>query len=745
MKHSILASACCLVALAAASIASAQAAGWTHQAPKPTPFGMKDVQMLSASEAFAVGYEFLGDSAVVLHTTDGGQTWDPSYPATNDLEGIFFLDAQRGWAVGNGFFHTLDGGATWIKDSQQGSIYDVTFVDALHGFACGNGGYTYRSTNGGLTWQSSTLPNITTLTSVFFHDAQRGWTLNINGELWKTTDGGVSWSLHWDAGAYLHTIEFFNDLDGWAIGGDSFFQTSDGGATWQQRSVPTGTWVYGISFSDPQHGWGVGPGSVRTTDGGATWLPMPDATSYQDLTAVDFIDDKHGILVGGAGIIETSTDGGLVWSSAMSGGTGFTHGLDAIDGMHAWAANDGGEVLRTTNGGAVWERSYVTGFDSFGEMNDVDFLDTGLGWAVGTANAFSGNTAKVVRSDDGGVTWQVQYTEAGAYMAAVEVVDAQTVYALGWVPGPFGAGGFLLRTTNGGQSWVRLDTVAFQEDVEFVDANTGWTVGGAVLKTTDGGQTWTPQFDVGGSCCYVEGVSFADPLNGWFSGWDGIYHTTDGGTTWTPQVATGAPYFQPLKEIQAVSATEAWVVGQDGYVAHTTDAGATWVQETFTTGFQYGFEACYFFENGDGWVGGANVFPQGGIYLRDGATTSVCQTDLGEPGHGLLRITMCGDPLATGGVSTLQATSTPLTAGQPLFIGLSTQNNSTYVELLKWSLIPWPLEAILMGTLDGVGSYSLDVPGGFGPLTIYVQAVAISPYDFSGHATSNALQVELLP
>ena len=425
--------------------------------------------------------------------------------------------------------------------------------------------------------------------------------------------------------------------------------------------------------------------------------------------------------------------------------TAFVHGLDAVDSMHAWAALDGNEVLRTVDGGTNWMHSSVPGISGFGQLDDVDFFDANRGWAVGTDNAFTGYTGQIARSVDGGATWAIQHTIPFAIMESIEVVDAMIVYAVGYIPGGSGYG-FLMKTTNGGVTWTDVaGTGAAQEDTSFVDANTGWSVGGGVYRTLDGGATWESQFDVGGSCCYVEGVSFADAQNGWFVGWDDVYHTTDGGNTWTQQFPEGAPENQPIKDVHAINSTTAWIVGQDGYVARTTNGGTTWVQEMFVPGFQYAFEACYFLDMDTGWVGGANVPPQGGIWARDGSEGFVCQTDLGEKGHGMLFMSMCGDPLSPGGVSTLQVQGNPITANKTLFLIFSATNQPTYYEIIKWSLIPGAPHVIVPAVLDGDSSFTANVPGGGGPFTLYLQAVADSPLDYSGHATSNALQLDFLP
>ena len=64
-----------------------------------------------------------GQEGLVLHTADGGQTWNQQETdAYDDLHDIVFIDKQRGWAVGGDIFanmilHTANGGETWEPQS----------------------------------------------------------------------------------------------------------------------------------------------------------------------------------------------------------------------------------------------------------------------------------------------------------------------------------------------------------------------------------------------------------------------------------------------------------------------------------------------------------------------------------------------------------------------------------------------------------------------------------------------------
>jgi photosystem II stability/assembly factor-like uncharacterized protein len=254
------------------------------------------------------------------------------------------------------------------------------------------------------------------------------------------------------------------------------------------------------------------------------------------------------------------------------------------------------------NGGGHWKRVAVTGFDNYGSIQDVDFLDGSLGWAVGRHEFFGGGTGRIVRSTNGGRTWTVQHSVPGAYMEDVEVVSGQNVIALGQIP--LGAR-FILRSTNGGQTWTDVSpSQAVFMGADFVNASTGWVVGGRIYKSTNGGQSWVEQFTPDQ---LLYSVSFADALNGWAVGWGPtLLHTTDGGQTWAPQFEN-APT-NVIFAVQALSPDVAWIAGANGLVAQTTDGGATWQPESLPGGGSPALEALRFLDPDRGWVGGEGIW-----------------------------------------------------------------------------------------------------------------------------------------
>jgi photosystem II stability/assembly factor-like uncharacterized protein/TolA-binding protein len=115
-------------------VVSADAAGrWGYA---PLPFAA-ELQANCDFHAVAVRDEHVWvagrPGSVVLHSADGGGKWElqPTGQAL-PLHGLFFLDARRGWAVGElgTILRTEDGGKTWQAGHRGGRRAAVLFVHA---------------------------------------------------------------------------------------------------------------------------------------------------------------------------------------------------------------------------------------------------------------------------------------------------------------------------------------------------------------------------------------------------------------------------------------------------------------------------------------------------------------------------------------------------------------------------------------------------------------------------------------
>jgi len=138
----------------------------------------------------------------------------------------------------------------------------------------------------------------------------------------------------------------------------------------------------------------------------------------------------------------------------------------------------GGTILRTTDGGVSWE-SQSSGSSNL--LLGVSFTDAATGTIVG-----GGGT--ILRTTDGGVTWLPQMSGVTTTLTSVMMVSASVGYVVGDL-------GVILATTDGGEVWTAQasGTTAGLKEVSFSDATTGTIVGdaGTILRTTTGGGVTT--------------------------------------------------------------------------------------------------------------------------------------------------------------------------------------------------------------------------------------------------------------
>jgi hypothetical protein len=214
-------------------------------------------------------------------------------------------------------------------------------------------------------------------------------------------------------------------------------------------------------------------------------------------------------------------------------------------------------------------------------LYSVKAVSQTVAWAAG-----AGGT--VLRTINGGNTWtQVGNGNIGtADIYNVDAISATTAFV---TTSP--AATYIFRTTNGGTSWdtVFTQTGGFVDAIKMVDGTTGYAVGdpvGAtwtVLKTTNGGATWaritTEPAVVGGETGTQNGFCVVGSTHIWFNSGVGgrIYRSANGGATWSsgvaPFAATSNVWFNNTQYGIATGSTA-------NQVARSTDGGATWTNVT---------------------------------------------------------------------------------------------------------------------------------------------------------------------
>jgi photosystem II stability/assembly factor-like uncharacterized protein len=280
------------------------------------------------------------------------------------LHAVYFLDADRGWAVGSSgaLLHTSDGGQTWamMRRPSGDALRDVYFADEQHGWlVCERSIYLLKE-----------------------KDEPRTYLMN-------TTNGGQTWRrvnvTARDVDARLVRALFTGEGRAWAFGeAGVLYTTRDGGGSWVRQRVPTRHLLLGGAFLNSEEGWLVGAGAtlLQTSDGGETWRTgaIQGSTAQVRFTAVSFVDRLRGWAVGSQGRVFVTTDGGRRWHAQASNVTADLYDVKFLDAAEGWAAGAEGVLIHTTDGGEHWatEPSGTTH-----PLERLFFASRERGWAVG--------------------------------------------------------------------------------------------------------------------------------------------------------------------------------------------------------------------------------------------------------------------------------------------------------------------------------------------------------------------------
>jgi hypothetical protein len=185
-------------------------------------------------------------------------------------------------------------------------LNDVFFLDPDRGWAVGDRGAIWHTEDGGRHWRLQDAPVPCRLEAVWFVDDRRGWivggwthpyTHRTTGIVLRTSDGGQRWetlpSLSLPA---LKGVKFFDLRNGWALGNASalypvgVFRTEDGGLSWSSVSATRGaSWLSG-DFVDAQSGVVAGrqPTVARVQQRGTEMIELPSSgRSNGSLRAVE--------------------------------------------------------------------------------------------------------------------------------------------------------------------------------------------------------------------------------------------------------------------------------------------------------------------------------------------------------------------------------------------------------------------------------------------------------------------------
>ncbi|QAX84809.1 hypothetical protein C2E19_13505 [Pseudomonas sp. DTU12.3] len=228
---------------------------------------------------------------------------------------------------------------------------------------------------------------------------------------------------------------------------------------------------------------------LYSDDQGKTWT-QAKVPSRQLLTAVYFVDDKHGWAVGHDAQILASADGGLTWSKQFEDLKRESPLLDVWfkDVNSGLAVGAYGALLETTDGGKNWQ-------DVSDRLDNEDQFHLNAIAAVKDAGLFIvGESGSMFRSADWGQTWEkLEGPYEGSLFGVIGTAQSQTLLA-------YGLRGNLYRSTDFGSTWEQVELKAARGSLEF--GLSGATLlpdgsivivgnGGSVISSSDNGETFS--------------------------------------------------------------------------------------------------------------------------------------------------------------------------------------------------------------------------------------------------------------
>ena len=482
----------------------------------------------------------------VYKTEDRAETWRAvnrgiELPGWN-WTGVLAMDKLNSqhlyYAHGLGIYETEDGGESWhdpSRDSCPSMPVDLVvhpadgktlFVQSIGDSAAGCQGGVYVSRDGGQTWDLSQATDASGNAAALAIDGANGthlYAASDNG-LYGSDDGGATWSLVLHHPCSAITFAPNNDQVTYCGFDQALEETRDGGTTWR-RLRDGGLTAIAIPLHDPQSLWVGGEGLVLSGDSGESWTERGSGLGAGHVElGIDPVDNLTLYLQTSSGWLYRSTDEGRNWMVIEDQGSGLSFGAPT----NALYRAAGERILVSQDNGNTW--------DSLQAPTNLMFVGTNPRrpetlYAMGQQCGAQGS---IYTSTDSGRTWSenVVNVPCDRTRAFVGSGEGQRVYLIGDTE--------LVRSDDGGETWQycaisyaarygsRLTLDPRDDDHLYLPTRFD-----GVMVSEDGCESWQPSNNGLGSL-FVNTVAI-DPGNPdtLYAGTDGgAYVSFDGGASW---------------------------------------------------------------------------------------------------------------------------------------------------------------------------------------------------------------------
>lgn len=541
----------------------------------PTNNVIYDIHFLNPDVGIAVGGNSTYSHQLIVKTYNGGTDWDVIMELDGNgdlLQDIYFVNDQVGYVVGTGsaILKTEDGGESWVNlnNVPSGNYTGVHFLNGSVGFAVGASGVVIKTQNGGQSWQSIDLAVGYRLNCIYFH-GEVGFILGDNGICFKSEDGGANWQL-FELGtlASLYDMKINPDGNGLISGRrGTILVTRDSGENWNQEYADFGLDINAVEIVGDNIAHAAG-------DNGAILKqhPLPQNYSVQ-WAPTEFLSDpnildpivshptssmSYTVTVSDADGLSVSDNVSVVVYPANVQISSDPNPNPDSDPFQLYAGVETG----------LWK---VINNEISGSYYDVHFINADTGFATGIYQG----TGILVKTTDGGKTWNHRYTDFNGIIYSIHFPTEDIGYA-------GCAFGKLLKTTDGGETWVETQTQTTEhiQSIHFSDSNHG--IGGCnsgiTIRTSNGGQNWytsdlnssstvSTVYMLNSNRCYAKGVGI---------GTQAFFQSESGGAYWS--AVTLPEGFFSLNHVDFLNEDVGYMLGSSNNftLLRTINGGESW-------------------------------------------------------------------------------------------------------------------------------------------------------------------------
>jgi photosystem II stability/assembly factor-like uncharacterized protein len=280
----------------------------------------------------------IGERGMVVLSDDGGRQWRQAHvPVSVTLTSASFVDARQGWIAGHSgvVLHTSDGGESWSLQT-DGVALAKAALEQARGLPSANADRDHRIQDAQrLVEDGADKP----LLSICFADARRGMVVGAFGLAAATGDGGKTWTpcrerLPNPMSMHLYAVARHDKT--WVVAGEQgvLMRSRDDGASFESLAAPSERTLFTATAT--RNGGFVCAGllgaACRIDPGSSAVSPIGLSAPLTILSSVELRDGRVMLLAQGGRVLASSDGGAHFTEQPLARRDPLTSLVEAADG-----------------------------------------------------------------------------------------------------------------------------------------------------------------------------------------------------------------------------------------------------------------------------------------------------------------------------------------------------------------------------------------------------------------------------